>query len=303
MIIDNTLLFEKKHYIIINNTEDNLFYYFDYDDRDTATHMKFQHFHPYYEIMIFLAPEGDHLFEGNLSHLSFGDIVLIPPYLLHQSIYRKGAPSNRIIIDFLYPDSLLKEHSGYPELLSVFNYKQHVFRFLPEQRLRLYQKLNEITKYSLLPEYADRPVDHLMIHTLFTNFLHELYRMRDQNQYRNDAGLSLTTQKMHSVASYIHQHYEEPLTLQMLADMFFLNPSYLSHSFKDTMHFTLSDYIQNIRIKNAQHKLMTTNDKVSNIAISCGFNNLSHFHRVFSKVTGMSPLEYRKLPLNSADQR
>lgn len=303
MIIDNSLYFEKKHFIIINNVEQKLLYYFDYDDRSASVNMEFQHFHTFYEIMVFLAPEAEHLFEGNLYHLSFGDIVLIPPYLLHKSIYRKGPSSNRIIINFLFPDEWMKADHGYPELLSTFHTPEHIYRFSSEQRLSLFQKLNSIMDYSLSPEYANRPIDELMIHTRFIEFLHEIYLLRDQNLYQNDTEFSPVAQKMYSIASYIHQHYGEPLSLPLLADKFFINPYYLSHSFKDTMQFTLSDYIQMTRVKNAQHLLLTTNDKVSNIAATCGFASFSQFNRVFNKLSGMSPREYRKLAIPTTAQQ
>lgn len=300
MIIDNSLLFEKKHFIIINNVEQKLLYYFDYDERHASKNMEFQHFHAFYEIMVFLAPEGEHLFEGNLYHLSFGDFVFIPPYLLHKSIYRKGPSSNRIIIEFMLPDEWMDEEHGYRELLSTFHTNEHIYRFSSEQRLSLFQKLNRIMEYSLIPEYSNRPLDELMIHTRFIEFLHEIYLLRDQNKYQNDTVSAPAAQKMYSIASYIHQHYGEELSLQMLADEFYINPCYLSHRFKEVIQFTLSDYIQMTRIKNAQHKLLTTDDKVSDIAAACGFSSFSQFNRAFNKHTGSSPREYRKSPLTAA---
>jgi YesN/AraC family two-component response regulator len=220
--------------------------------------------------------------------------VLLPPYLLHKSIYRKGPSSKRIVIDFLLPDEWMDDSLGYTELLSPFHTDEHIYRFSSEQRLRLFQKLNDIMNYSLDPSYSDRPVDQLMIHTKSIELLHELYLLKDQNLYQNDTVSSPVAQKMYSIASYIHQHYEEPLSLQMLAEEFYINPYYLCHSFKQTMQFTLSSYIQMTRIKNAQHKLMTTNDKISDIAASCGFASFSQFNRAFNKQTGTSPREYRK---------
>lgn len=294
MIIDNSLFFEKKHFIIINNVEQKLLYFFDYDERSASANMEFQHFHPYYEIMVFLSPEAEHLFEGNLYHMDFGDIALIPPYLLHKSIYRKGPASNRIIIDFMYPDEWMQEPWGYQELLTPFHCEEHLYRFAPEHRLLLFEKLNQITQYSLRPDYADTPLHQLMIHTRFVEFLHQLWDLREQNQYRNDTASSPTAQKMYSIASYIHKHYPEPLSLQFLADEFYISPYYLSHCFKDTLQFTVSDYIQMTRIKNAQHRLLTTNDKITDIAAACGFTSFSQFNRVFHKLTETSPREYRK---------
>lgn len=294
MIIDNSLIFEKRHFIIINNIEQRLLYYFDYDERSASVNMEFQHFHAYYEIMIFLSSEAEHLFEGNLYHLSFGDILLIPPYLLHKSVYRKGPASNRIIINFMLPDDWMEPSHGYSELLAPFHTSEHIYRFSAEQRLLLFSRLNSIMEYSMRPDYADRPIDQLMVHTKFVDFLHSLYLIRNENRYRNDTTHSPTAQKMYSIASYIHQHYGEPLSLQILADRFFINPSYLSHCFKDTLQFTISDYIQITRIKNAQHKLLATDDKITDIAVSCGFNSFSQFNRVFNKLSEVSPRQYRK---------
>ena len=243
--------------------------------------------------MIALSQNAEHLFEGNLFHLNFGDILLIPPYLLHKSIYPKGPANNRIIINFMYPDDWLKHDLGYSEVLSLFQKKEHIFRFSPEQRFVLFEKLNEIMTYSLSPEYTDSSLNHLMIHTKFVEFLYQLYMLKDQNQYENNISTSSATQKMYSIAAYIHQHFEEPLSLNMLAEKFYISPYYLSRRFKDTLHFTVSDYIQITRIKNVQHKLLTTNDKITDIAMGCGFSSFSQFNRTFHKISGVSPREYR----------
>lgn len=294
MIIDNSLIYEEKYFIIINNVEQKLLYYFDYDERSASVNMDFQHFHPFYEIMILLCPEAEHLFEGNLYHLNFGDVLLIPPYLLHKSIYRKGPSSKRIIINFMYPDDWYTNSSGYSDLLSPFHNSENIYRFSPSQRLLLFQQLNEIMEYSRRNDYSDRPIDQLMIHNKFVSFLHSIFLWKDDNQYRNDTCTSPTAQKMYSIASYIHQHYPEPLSLQNLAEEFYIAPTYLSHCFKDTLHFTVSDYIQITRIKHAQHKLLTSSDKITDIAASCGFTSFSQFNRIFHKLSEVSPREYRK---------
>ena len=75
--------------------------------------------------------------------------------------------------------------------------------------------------------------------------------------------------------------------------MFYISPSYLSREFKRVTHFNLTNYIQMTRIKNAQYRLSATDNKITDIASDCGFTSFSQFNRIFNKVTGKSPREYR----------
>jgi len=102
MLINDSVYYEDNHYIIINNIPNNIFYYIDYDKRDASINMEFQHLHPYYEMLILLAPNATHLIEGVPYNIHMGDIVLLAPSVMHKSVYYKGEPSKRIIIDFMY---------------------------------------------------------------------------------------------------------------------------------------------------------------------------------------------------------
>ena len=64
MLINNEFQYDDKHFIIINNIKDNIYYYIDYDNRSVSNNMEFQHLHPFYEILILLAPNASHLIEG-----------------------------------------------------------------------------------------------------------------------------------------------------------------------------------------------------------------------------------------------
>lgn len=294
MLIDDSLLYEQKHSIIINDLPNNLFYYFDYDERYSAINMEFQHFHQFYEIFILLAPQADHLVEGNSFHLKMGDMVLIPPYCLHKSIYNEGSPSKRLVINFMLPQNLFGLPNGYSSLLKPFYDEVAVFRFSQEQKEMLHKKLNEIFLYSKQEDFNHSELNELIIHSKFIDFLNSILRFRDQNIYRNEEISTPSTQKMYEVSSYIHSHFHEELSLNSLATRFFLSPYYLSHQFKKVTSFTVSNYIQMTRIKHAQHLLITTNDKITDIAAACGFTSFSQFNRVFQKINHISPRDYRK---------
>lgn len=292
MLIDDTTLYEKKHSITVNNS--TMYYYFDYDERSAQINMEFQHFHSFYEIFILLAPEADYLLEGKSYHLQMGDMLLLKPYCLHKSIYKLGPASKRIIINFMYPNTLFELPNGYLELLCPFNDEVPIFRFSSEHKKIVYDKLNDIFKYSRSTVYTNSELNQILLHSKFIDFLYTFLQLKAHNIFTNETTSSQSTKKMYEISSYIHSHFHEELSLNTLANRFYLSPYYLSHQFKKVTHFTVSTYIQMTRIKNAQHLLLETNQKITDIAHSCGFTSFTQFNRVFNKMLHLSPREFRK---------
>lgn len=99
-------------------------------------------------------------------------------------------------------------------------------------------------------------------------------------------------QDMHD---YIDAHFMEELSLEMLATEFHLSTWYVSHLFKKIYGHAPVQYILRRRIGEAQSQLIDTSRGITDIALSVGFNSSSYFHKVFSKITGMSPREYRRI--------
>ena len=165
-----------------------------------------------------------------------------------------------------------------------------LFRFGSELQKRLFGKLNDI--YQLAPKTD--PMRNLVIHQKFIEFLILLFLNQDANIYSNEAKMSSSESKVYAVASYIHAHYQDDLSLEGLAQQFGISSSYLSHRFKDVTGFSVTDYVQMTRIRNAQALLINTKIPITEISEPCGFNCFSQFNRVFRKHIGMSPSTYRK---------
>ncbi|UWP57891.1 response regulator [Ruminococcus gauvreauii] len=97
------------------------------------------------------------------------------------------------------------------------------------------------------------------------------------------------------VKLYITQHYAEDLSLGMLSNQAFLSPSYLSKLFKHHEGINLSTYLQNVRVEQAKVLLLTTNLKTYEIAERVGIPDPIYFSRIFKKVTGIRPKDFRKM--------
>ena len=101
---------------------------------------------------------------------------------------------------------------------------------------------------------------------------------------------------IHTVKNYIAQHYREELTLEGLASIVYLSPSYLSKLFKRETGENLSVYIQNIRLDVAKALLCTTPLKTYEVAERVGIPDPVYFSRIFKRVVGVKPKEFRKNP-------
>ena len=290
MVAQSMVLYEDGYAIHVHQEGDPLFYFFDYDARDADNNMQFQHFHPFFEICLMLCPVSTHFYQGKPYVLQAHDLFLIPPNILHKTMYPDGDPCRRLIIRFNLPAQSPALPEEYRRLLSFLREDTHIFRFDPELQRTIFRKLNDIF---LLGKKKD-PLRDLGIHSCFLEFLTLLYLNRDKNIYANEVDLIGADNEIYPVIGYIHSHYGEKLSLEMLSQRFFVSSYHLSRQFKSVTGFTLTDYIQMTRIRNVQAMLITSNIPITEAAGLCGFCSFSQFNRTFRKHIGMSPSQYRR---------
>jgi AraC-like DNA-binding protein len=92
---------------------------------------------------------------------------------------------------------------------------------------------------------------------------------------------------------FIEQHSGEELSLREVAKTVSISANHLSEKFKHVTGVNFVDYIARIRFEKACDLLRNSNLRVSEIAFAVGFQSLSQFNRVFKKLAGKSPTEYR----------
>ena len=95
--------------------------------------------------------------------------------------------------------------------------------------------------------------------------------------------------------AYISLNYGEDLTLKKVSDAIFISVYYLSHLFRKEMNTTFSDYLCKIRIEKAKAFLKEGKDlRIHEIAEKTGFNDPNYFAKIFKKIAGIAPREYRE---------
>ncbi|WP_019534240.1 response regulator [Paenibacillus ginsengihumi] len=100
---------------------------------------------------------------------------------------------------------------------------------------------------------------------------------------------------IHDIAKYIQQHYREEMTLQSISGQFFLSREYISRKFKQVFGLNLSDYLSGIRMEHAKVLLLNPHLRIAQVAQMVGYDDEKYFSKVFKKLVGQTPNEYRKV--------
>jgi len=102
-------------------------------------------------------------------------------------------------------------------------------------------------------------------------------------------------EKVEQVRNFIDSNYAKKLTLDVLAEYFFISKFHLSREFKRITGITIGNYILEKRIGHAKNLLRFSNDSLDSIARSCGFLDSSYFIKAFKKAENLTPNQYRRL--------
>ncbi len=175
---------------------------------------------------------------------------------------------------------------------------------------------------SIYTKYCERgggPVIHPENLQPYVQLLTELYELAGSDDYIRDMRINeklgslltcLMSESWHpekslkehakkldvkQVKAYLDEHYADKLTLETVANHFFINKHYLARLFKEQYGVTLVSYLQMVRITHAKQMLRFTDKKIEEIGFACGVGEPAYFSRIFKKVEGISPSEYRDL--------
>jgi AraC-like DNA-binding protein len=114
----------------------------------------------------------------------------------------------------------------------------------------------------------------------------------DKTSSRSDS-YSADLELVHNALVFIDNHYNEPLTLSLVAERLNTSKYYLSRSFNKQLKISFQQYLNRQRLQEAQYLLENTRLTVTEVSFQTGFESMRTFYRVFQEVYKMSPTAYR----------
>ncbi|GAB6931438.1 hypothetical protein JCM10914A_54210 [Paenibacillus sp. JCM 10914] len=249
------------------------------------------HYHGTYEIYYLISGERNYFIKEKLYAIHAGDLILINKFDVHKTSGANHPEHERVVINF--SDSFLgKGHPLLPSgLLNMFDQDMPLIRLTSSEQALVVHILDKMAHEI---QHRSAAYEH-MLRVLLLELLLITNRLSRLTVLPEDNAVNPLHQKITDVVKYIHLHYADKITLQQLSATFYISPFYLSRIFKEITGFTIINYLNLIRIREAQRLLIETELKIIDIAVQIGFESLTHFDRTFKKIMKMTASKYRKL--------
>ncbi|MBE6757752.1 MAG: helix-turn-helix domain-containing protein [Ruminococcaceae bacterium] len=244
------------------------------------------HHHDFYEVYLFLSGEVDYWVDGRLYHLQTGDLLLINPLELHRPIVKADNTAyERVVlwIEKKYLENLSIENVS---LTRCFDHSRpdhsNLLRPSTLWRTDITARLNALVREYYSEEYGSA----VCADGLFLQFMVELNRLalqNDSNLLREESSPLVS-----KVLAYMAEHYAEELSLDSLAQQFFVSKYHLSHEFSRTVGVGVYRYLTLKRLLIAK-QMMDDGVPPGEVFAVCGFRDYTSFYRAFKAEYGLSP--------------
>ena len=136
--------------------------------------------------------------------------------------------------------------------------------------------------------------DHTRDMKIYNQLVCLLTHIMEESWHPESKSKQINRRDVHEIRLYIDEHFGEKITLDAIAQHFFINKTYLTRIFKEQYGMTVNNYINQVRITKAKEMLRFTDLYVELIGEKCGIDDPNYFSRLFKKVEGVSPGIYRK---------
>jgi AraC-like DNA-binding protein/mannose-6-phosphate isomerase-like protein (cupin superfamily) len=270
--------------------EDNLDIFI---NRELESFTTLQHTHDFFEISFVGEGSGYHYIDDQVIPIKQGDLFVIPIGTSH--VFRPASPKQDkmlVIYNCIFRVELL---DNWKHLLQKdsFTYNTIYSPFQCSERWLRFQDKHDTFSTIVQSMYGEFLKRSLGFETVMTVLLIQMLVTLQRFELKNETE-PVPFRMLEEVVHFIKSRYTENLTVQDVADYFFLSASHFQRLFKKSTGLSFTQYLQNARIQKCCELLKSTDIPIYQIANQVGYQDMKFFHALFRRKTGVTPRQYRQ---------
>ena len=241
------------------------------------------HSHSHYEIYFLISGTRKFFLVDKMYNISAPCLIVIPPYTMHKT---EGFAFTRININ-------VSATSLNPYQVSVLKELSNKIIPLPDITVK--------AVFPLLQQSADiyAAQDKYATEKLFSLFGYIIVLLEKTDKTKILEPVKGNTEKVSPLAlkiiDYISNNFNGDVSLDTLAEKFFISKATICDCFKKAMNCTIGEYVMRLKLNKVKLYLSCTKKSVEEISDLCGFSSAAYMGLIFKRKIGLSPLQYRKL--------
>jgi AraC-like DNA-binding protein len=249
----------------------------------------FWHFHPEIELVYVIKGKGKRHIGNHLSYFNNSQLLLLGSNLPHTGFTdRLTTNGSETLIQFK-PQFLGANFFDAPEMLPIkdlFEKAKKGILFGIQTKQKLGPKIEKLAEKKGFKQVL-----------ILLEILHTLSKSEDYTILNAD-GFAFETQpqdsaKIDIVFKYINENFNQHISLKEIADLVSMTVPAFCRFFKKTTSKTFTKLLNEYRVVHATKLLSESQSSITDISFECGFNNFSHFNKLFKEFTGKSASKYR----------
>ena len=251
--------------------------------------LPFWHFHPEIELVYVNKAKGKRHIGNHLSYFNNSQLILIGANLPHNGFVDRFTSNGTETVIQFKEDFLGAKFFDIPEMILIKNLfiraKMGIL-FGKDTKLLLDSKIKNLIKF----EGIDRI-------TQFLDILKELSLAKDYALLNVD-GYAFEVkpqdnERIDIIFKLVRENFYRPIALEEVADRVSMTVPAFCRYYKKVTGKTFTQFVNEFRIVHSTKLLLETHSNITDVCLESGFNNFSHFSKLFKKITGKSPLKYR----------
>jgi AraC-like DNA-binding protein len=247
------------------------------------------HYHNAFEITYYWRGGVDFFVRDQTYTARPGDVIFVNTFEIHNRIANDKFTEKTLLI---YSPSFLESASGMPDVFAILDGELGGCRHitlpdaLREDTERILRAMT--TAYVGAGTYASVYLRAYL--TVFLTSIAEYLGTLKEQGFRPGG----TNARLRDLIHFIKENLDARLTLSTISRYFRTDKFYLCRYFKKHTGLSVMDYVNRMRIVNAEKLIVQNSHTITDISLMVGFNNITNFDRTFKRYTGISPREYRK---------
>ncbi len=259
-------------------------------DFKNKNHQPIWHYHPEIEIVFVNEGAGKRQIGSHVSYYNDGDLICIGANLPHCGFTDSFSNKRKETLMQFLPDYLGNTFFQVSEMKPLLELLDRA-----KQGLVFYGNTKKEVGVIIEKMSAKTPFERIL------DSLFILQKLQQSKEYKilNAAGFAMQAetqdnQRINKTMNYVQSNFKAPISIDDISAHVNMTPPSFCRNFKKVTGKTFTQFVNEYRLVHATKLLSEQQESVQVICYECGFNNFSHFNKLFKNHTGKTPTEYRK---------